>query len=169
MNQYAKQLRDCAPSVGNNEDEQTMLMGADEIDRLEKTLWMHGYRPCDIAACNCGGWHGGNSARRLMEIGDALTDAGIDLQGKTLLEGVRAALEALTAAEAVCASSRDLTWGRFKSWLVEGAPDRQTGIEAARKITAFNIRLDNVAAKRKSMTQAAPMTQQPDATPRENS
>ena len=53
-----------------------------------------GYRRCDVAACNCNGWHGGHAAQRLVEIGDALTEAGIDLNGKTVLEGVREVLRA---------------------------------------------------------------------------
>jgi hypothetical protein len=53
----------------------------------------------------------------------------------------------LTAAVDACASSREITWGRFKSWLVEGAPDRPTGIAAAKQITALNVRLDDVVAK----------------------
>ncbi len=61
----------------------------EELRELLTFLERNGYRRCDTPACNCNGWHGGNSAKRLAEIGDALTEAGIDLNGKTILEGVR--------------------------------------------------------------------------------
>lgn len=60
-----------------------------ECYELRAVLERLGYRRCDIAACNCGGWHGGHSAQRLTEIGDALVDAGVDLNGKTILDGVK--------------------------------------------------------------------------------
>lgn len=60
-----------------------------ENDELLSVLERHGYRRCDIAACNCNGWHGGHCAQRLTEIGDALVDAGIETNGKTLLTCVR--------------------------------------------------------------------------------
>lgn len=59
-----------------------------ERDELRDVLLRHGYRRCDIAACNCNGWHGGHSAQRLSEIRDALDEAGIDMNGKTILQGV---------------------------------------------------------------------------------
>jgi hypothetical protein len=52
-------------------------------------LEREGYRRCDVAACNCGSWHGGHAMQRLTEIEDALTDAGIEMNGKTILQGVR--------------------------------------------------------------------------------
>jgi hypothetical protein len=39
-------------------------------------LERQGYRRCDIAACNCGKWHGGYANERLREISDTLAEAG---------------------------------------------------------------------------------------------
>jgi hypothetical protein len=71
------------------------------IDFLER----NGFRRCDISACNCGSWHGGHASRRLDEIKEALTDADVDLNGKTILAGVqvlaaRAALSSSAPSEA---------------------------------------------------------------------
>jgi hypothetical protein len=49
-----------------------------------------GYRRCDVAACNCGSFHGGHSMARLTEIEAALTEADIDGNGRTILSQVRA-------------------------------------------------------------------------------
>ena len=48
---------------------------------------MQGYRRCDIPACNCPYWHGGNASERLHEIGEELGD---ETQGKTILKAVEA-------------------------------------------------------------------------------
>ena len=36
----------------------------ERADEYERFLRCEGYRRCDIAACNCGSWHGGYSTRR---------------------------------------------------------------------------------------------------------
>lgn len=38
-------------------------------------------------------------------------------------------------------------WGRWKAWLVAGAPSREMGLEAARRITAAQATLDKVCAR----------------------
>lgn len=50
-----------------------------------------GYRTCDIPACNCPWWHGGNAGNRLREISEVLGDR---TQGVTILNAVRALVEA---------------------------------------------------------------------------
>jgi len=50
-------------------------------------LMSEGYSPCDIAACNCGSFHGGHAYARLREIHDALGWERI--QGKTALTAVQ--------------------------------------------------------------------------------
>lgn len=61
-------------------------------------LERRGYRRCDIMACNCNSWHGGHAEQRLGEIEDALTDAGIEMNGKTILQGVLDALSSQPGA-----------------------------------------------------------------------
>jgi hypothetical protein len=84
------------------------MEAADRIEELESALdraltclALHGYQRCDIPACNCGSWHGGHAQQRLSEIGDALADAGIDLNGKTIIAGVRELATVLTVTTAM--------------------------------------------------------------------
>lgn len=55
-----------------------------------------GHRRCDIPACNCGSWHGGNASRRLRELSDVL---GGRTQGTTILGAVEALLAAREQSE----------------------------------------------------------------------
>lgn len=62
--------------------------------RLDKAEWVlrnSGFRPCDIAACNCGSWHqvGGYRAR-FDEIKEVVEEAGYSTNGRTLLDAVKA-------------------------------------------------------------------------------
>lgn len=70
-------------------------MSAEELrQRLERAEWFinsQGYRRCDIAACNCPYWHGGNASERLREIADALREAGCRWEG-TILKTLQATL-----------------------------------------------------------------------------
>jgi hypothetical protein len=43
-----------------------------ENERALRFISMEGYRRCDIPACNCPYWHGGNASQRLRELDDAL-------------------------------------------------------------------------------------------------
>jgi streptomycin 6-kinase len=51
-------------------------------------LERRGYRRCDIAACNCGAWHGGDAEQRLAEIREALDASLVDMRGVTILQVV---------------------------------------------------------------------------------
>jgi hypothetical protein len=68
-------------------------------DRALWTLESRGYRRCNIAACNCNGWHGGNAERQLNEICDALDGC----NAVTIL----AAVKALIAENDVLRLERD--------------------------------------------------------------
>jgi hypothetical protein len=57
-----------------------------------------GYRRCDIAACNCGGWHGGAAEDRLREISELMADAGVP-GGTTIQGGMLMLRERAEAAE----------------------------------------------------------------------
>jgi hypothetical protein len=57
--------------------------------KAEDFIRREGYSRCDIAACNCGSWHGGSFKRRFDEIHDALTEAEISTNGKTLIGALR--------------------------------------------------------------------------------
>ena len=59
------------------------------IEELLAFIEREGYRRCDVPACHCHSFHGGHAMARLNEIEDALLDVGIDLNGKTILTGVR--------------------------------------------------------------------------------
>jgi hypothetical protein len=68
----------------------------------EDALLRHGYRKsCSIAACNCGDqWsHGGSARERLTEIGEAFDSAGIDRNGKTLLQATNETIARAEKAE----------------------------------------------------------------------
>lgn len=60
--------------------------GAMAIQFLE----MQGYRRCDIAACNCPYWHGGNASKRLTEIHELLSNAGCKPYEKTAYKAIEA-------------------------------------------------------------------------------
>ena len=57
------------------------------ITDLEDFLLRHGYRRCDIPACNCNSWHGGHANERLKEIGDYLQSVG--MWRGTILESIK--------------------------------------------------------------------------------
>lgn len=77
--------------------------------RLEKTLDFiesNGYRRCDIAACNCGSWHGGHASQRLRELTDLLNEHDCQPMQKTLLVAVRDVVERAEAAESAITVER---------------------------------------------------------------
>ena len=76
-------------------------------DKAHGFIARKGYRRCDIPACNCNSWHGGHALERLEEIGDALTDAGIDPNGGTVINRVRAVLSELNAVRAALRESTE--------------------------------------------------------------
>lgn len=68
-----------------------MIPGRDEAEEGRKALdflCRHGFRRCDIAACNCGSWHGGDAADRLREISDALDEAGVAREGGIIVKRI---------------------------------------------------------------------------------
>lgn len=69
----------------------------EKLVRAEGWIARQGYVRCDIPACNCPFWHGGDASNRLMEISDELGD---ETQGVTILDAVRARGEKLAALEA---------------------------------------------------------------------
>lgn len=69
--------------------EQEKAEAVAQREDLRDVLLREGYRRCDIAACNCNGWHGGHAMARLNEIGDALEAAGVSLNGSTILKRVQ--------------------------------------------------------------------------------
>lgn len=85
----------------------------DERDLAVDFLRRHGYRRCDIPACNCGSWHGGHANARLNELREAFEqDEHTNTNGKTLLnlvcetlserDALRAALIAVTKEPQGC-------------------------------------------------------------------
>lgn len=79
-----------------------------EIERLktdgdvaQEALRRHGFVQCDITGCNCGSWHARYGLReRFDEIQSALEDAGIDLNGTTILKAVVALIAERDAKDA---------------------------------------------------------------------
>lgn len=66
-----------------------------QLAERDATLLRHGFRRCDIAACNCGSWHHtGGLAERWREIEDDLAEAGHPLTNENghLLRKALAAL-----------------------------------------------------------------------------
>jgi hypothetical protein len=61
--------------------------------KAEDFLRRRGFNPCDIAACNCGLWHGGHANERLNEIQNALEDHGYSTEGRTILDTLQEALK----------------------------------------------------------------------------
>lgn len=68
---------------------QTTQEWEERTRKAEDFILREGYSRCDIAACNCGSWHGGSWKRRFDEIHDALTEADISTNGKTLIGALR--------------------------------------------------------------------------------
>ena len=61
------------------------------MNELEDVLSRNGFVRCDIAACNCGSWHARYGLpERFAELTEAMSDAGEQLNGVTLLGAVQA-------------------------------------------------------------------------------
>jgi len=71
---------------------------SDKLDHAERFIGARGYRRCDIAACNCGKWHGGNAEDRLREISDTLASEAIP-GGTTIHGGVLLLIQRAEQAE----------------------------------------------------------------------
>lgn len=61
-----------------------------EAYRALRFLERRGYRRCDIPACNCGSWHGGQAEDRLSEIREALDEAGAPSEGGLFVKRIEA-------------------------------------------------------------------------------
>lgn len=61
--------------------------------RALQFLDMQGYRRCNIGACNCPYWHGGNAGDRLQEIHEVLSDAGLEPHRKTAIKAIERLIE----------------------------------------------------------------------------
>src|ERR1700735_4806734 len=77
---------------------------AERAMKAEAFIWAQGFSPCNIAACNCGSWHGGHASERLDEIQKHLTERGFEWKG-TILATLEAALPELSAALETSASA----------------------------------------------------------------
>ena len=61
------------------------------MSEAEDILYRNGFVRCDIAACGCGSWHARYGLReRFDELNQAMSDAGEQLNGITLLGAVQA-------------------------------------------------------------------------------
>lgn len=112
-----------------------------ELEAAESALVRHGFRKCNIAACNCGSWHHvGGLAERFDEIASDLSDAGYPLSNDNG-HIARRALASLVA-------SRDswkreaLAWRAWKKcvvnyWTAEN-PDPQPLIDEMKAARAAN-------------------------------
>lgn len=120
-----------------------------------------GYRRCDIAACNCGSWHGGHAEDRLAEIKAALDDTGAPQCGGILVDRIKALRAAMLLAELDTATylraeadrlrqgTSDITTAAWMAAYQQGAEDawmpskpRLTGATAwlYRSVMAFSPR-----------------------------
>jgi hypothetical protein len=78
-----------------------------ENERMSWWIDSRGYRRCDIPACNCPYWHGGNVEARLDEFKTELSEH-VELNGKTLLDGLKQITAELAAAQAKLAVPVDV-------------------------------------------------------------
>lgn len=80
-------------STTENEQHLSVTPAWEIAARLEKAEWAlnaHGFRRCDIAACNCNSWHHVDGlAARFREIREAVEEAGYSTNGRTLLDAVK--------------------------------------------------------------------------------
>lgn len=103
-----------------------------ERDDLLRFIEREGYRCCDIPACNCNSFHGGNAYNRLREIGEDLESAGVSLNGRT----IRSALSVLIEAHAnlhrrsatVMAERDDSAATDAEEWLLEALRKSRSAI-----------------------------------------
>ena len=79
-----------APDLAQFNDEQV------ELQARRDFMIRQGYRFCDIAACNCGSWHGGHADNRLRQMHDT---------GARQLRTTRSALQCMKATQTTNAAS----------------------------------------------------------------
>lgn len=106
----------------------------------EDALLRHGYRKsCSIAACNCGDqWsHGGSARERLTEIGEAFDSAGIDRNGKTLLQATNETIARAEKAEQENARLREALAPAFKAIDAIGKDQNDMQIRRDAEVNSF--------------------------------
>jgi hypothetical protein len=100
----------------------------DERDKAVDFIARMGYRRCDAPACNCGSWHGGHALTRLHEIRAEVWGTDVELNGVTLLGGVKALIASRARALDLAATLRTIMAAR--DHLAEGGaplfPDTQS-------------------------------------------
>ena len=114
-----------------------------EISEAEGVLYRNGFVRCDIAACNCGSWHARYGLpERFAELNQAMSDAGEQLNGVTLLGAVQALIAERDTlrkdAERWRKSRRLLATKMFDYDLLEGEPESaiDTWVDAALAVGA---------------------------------
>jgi hypothetical protein len=129
-----EELADCAKHVSKLTRENAELTV--EVDRMRSFIEMRGYRRCDIPACNCNLWHGGNAEQRLSEIHDQL-----DVQGQTTLtaiKAIQAEVETMRPVVQAAENFRDGHGGRRPVMLmVSAVDDYRRAKEAQRGTTSI--------------------------------
>lgn len=80
---------------------------AESGKRALQFLDMQGYRKCNISACNCPFWHGGNASERLREIHDVLNDAGARPYEKTAIKAIEGIIDEKTTLKALLEQARE--------------------------------------------------------------
>lgn len=88
--------------------------------------------------CDCGAVQFGTAAERYAAAADAWAGRAFYL---------REALEPFASGG---------EWGKWKAWLVEGAPTREEGIAAARMLTRLQVKADAVLAHAPASPKAQP-------------
>ncbi len=92
VTEILSQQRETAARIREYSARRDFLQLCAEVEYAKSFLAMMGYRRCDIPACNCGLWHGGNAELRLREIAEALEEAGLYPRGNTVLDALRQGL-----------------------------------------------------------------------------
>ena len=123
-------------------------------DELLARRWFmdkEGYRFCDIPACNCNSWHGGNASNRLREIRETLDELGVSTNGVILIDAIKGEIERLRAAVVAererCAKIADdydewTFWGQYNNLAaaVTASKEIAAAIRLGRPLTADEIR-----------------------------
>lgn len=98
LNQTIREVEELRAAASSRDELVSSLQ--EKLRRAEWFIDKEGYRRCDIAACNCPYWHGGNWQERFREISDIVQEAGISTNGILLKDAIKIALDALAEAKA---------------------------------------------------------------------
>jgi len=121
----------------------------DEGERALKFLEMQGYRRCDIEACNCPYWHGGNASTRLMEIHDLLSEADCRPHQKTAYVALEELIKERDALTAENEQQKALIEqrARWHDQLIKEAGERMAELHEAREQLTI-VRQENEALRK---------------------